>query len=269
MTDAGWLRQASGGKTQLLCSFSHENGCFPTVPTGEQVRIEQKLQSQPPDVFAGCCRRGREPGACGLCHACASGQRQAVTAAPIPEKSQIIYWSMFGLEEAKQAQSPGRPFRARRPARMPISCRLAGAISSKRFRWRLRGNPPDMVTLWSQPYTWGPRGLLQPLEGYAERDGFDGTGWSPAAWDALWSDGHLWGTGHTLNVFALHIDQSAYEEAALQRRCPSQNLCRPGSVGGSLDPVRRRRQPEPARLPPCATRRFSTGPGPTGPPSTM
>jgi ABC-type glycerol-3-phosphate transport system substrate-binding protein len=140
--------------------------------------------------------------------------------APDPEKLPIIYWSMFGLEEAKQAQNQVDRFNEETGKDAIFMSIGWGNIVEKVQVAIEGGNPPDMVTLWSQPYTWGPRGLLQPLEGYAERDGFDGTGWSPAAWDSLWSDGHLWGTGHTLNVFALHINQSAYEEAGYSVDAP-------------------------------------------------
>lgn len=120
---------------------------------------------------------------------------------------------MFGLQEAEQAQSQVDRFNEETGENAIFMSIGWGNIAEKVQVAIEGGNPPDMVTLWSQAYTWGPRGLLQPLENYAERDGFDGKGWSPAAWQALWSDGHLWGTGHTLNVWALHVNQSAYEEA--------------------------------------------------------
>jgi len=134
-------------------------------------------------------------------------------AAPAAGKAPIIYWSMFGLQEAEQAQSQVDRFNEETGESALFMSIGWGNIAQKVQVAIEGGNPPDMVTLWSQAYTWGPRGLLQPLEAYAERDGFDGKGWSPAAWQALWSEGHLWGTGHTLNVFALHLNQSAYEEA--------------------------------------------------------
>lgn len=128
-------------------------------------------------------------------------------------KLPIIYWSMFGLQEAEQAQAQVDRFNEETGENAIFMSIGWGNIAQKVQVAIEGGNPPDMVSLWSQAYTWGPRGLLQPLEDYAERDGFDGKGWSPAAWEALWSEGHLWGTGHTLNVFALHLNQSAYEEA--------------------------------------------------------
>ena len=134
-------------------------------------------------------------------------------AAPSAAKLPIIYWSMFGLQEAEQAQSQVDRFNEETGESAIFMSIGWGNIAEKVQVAIEGGNPPDMVTLWSQAYTWGPRGLLQPLENYAERDGFDGKGWSPAAWEALWSEGHLWGTGHTLNVWAMHVNQSAYEEA--------------------------------------------------------
>ncbi len=134
-------------------------------------------------------------------------------AAPALAKTPIIYWSMFGLQEAEQAQSQVDRFNEETGESALFMSIGWGNIAEKVQVAIEGGTPPDMVTLWSQAYTWGPRGLLMPLESYAERDGFDGKGWSPAAWQALWSEGHLWGTGHTLNVFALHINQTAYEEA--------------------------------------------------------
>ena len=134
-------------------------------------------------------------------------------AAPMAGQLPIIYWSMFGLDEAEQAQEQVDRFNEETGEKAIFMSIGWGNIAEKVQVAIEGGNPPDMVSLWSQAYTWGPRGLLQPLEAYAERDGFDGKGWSPAAWDTLWSEGHLWGTGHTLNVFALHLNQTAYEEA--------------------------------------------------------
>lgn len=133
-------------------------------------------------------------------------------AVPDQQNLPIIYWSMFGLQEAEQAQAQVDRFNEQTGENAIFMSIGWGNIAEKVQVAIEGGNPPDMVTLWSQVYTWGPRGLLQPLESYAERDGWDGEGWSPAAWDALWSDGHLWGTGHTLNVFALHINQAAADE---------------------------------------------------------
>lgn len=134
-------------------------------------------------------------------------------AVPDQQKLPIIYWSMFGLEEAAQAQAQVDRFNEQTGENAIFMSIGWGNIAEKVQVAIEGGNPPDIVTLWSQAYTWGPRGLLQPLEAYAERDGWDGQGWSPAAWQALWSEGHLWGTGHTLNVFALHVNQAAADTA--------------------------------------------------------
>jgi ABC-type glycerol-3-phosphate transport system substrate-binding protein len=134
-------------------------------------------------------------------------------AAPAGQKLPIIYWSMFGLQEAEQAQAQVDRFNEETGESAIFMSIGWGNIADKVQVAIEGGNPPDMVTLWSQAYTWGPRGLLQPLEAYAERDGWDGKGWSPAAWQALWSEGHLWGTGHTINASALHINLAAAGEA--------------------------------------------------------
>ncbi len=144
--------------------------------------------------------------------------------APAAENAPIIYWSMFGLQEAEQAQKQVERFNEETGKNAIFMSIGWGNVEQKAQVAIEGGNPPDMVTLWSQPYTWGPRGLLLPLEDYAERDGFDGKGWSKPAWDALWSEGHLWGTAHTLNVFALHANQTLYEEAGFSVDSPPKDF---------------------------------------------
>ena len=133
--------------------------------------------------------------------------------APAPERLPIIYWSMFGLDEAKQAQQQVDRFNEETGHDAIFMSIGWGNVAQKAQVAIEGGNPPDLVSLWSQAYTWGPRGLLMPLEDFADADGWNGEGWSKPAWEALWSEGHLWGTGHTLNVWGLHINQTLYEEA--------------------------------------------------------
>ena len=132
-------------------------------------------------------------------------------AEPSREDLPIIYWSMFGLEEAAQAQNQVERFNERTGENAIFMSIGWGNVAQKAQVAIEGGNPPDMVSLWSQAYSWGPRGLLQPLEDYAAADGFDGEGWSVPAWEALWSEGHLWGTGHTLNVWGLHLNREQLE----------------------------------------------------------
>ena len=161
--------------------------------------------------------------------ACAVPQPPAAAPAgdaamPSEEQLPIIYWSMFGLQEAEQAQNQVERFNDETGENAIFMSIGWGNVTQKAQVAIEGGNPPDMVSLWSQAYTWGPRGLLLPLEDYAERDGFDGEGWSKPAWEALWSDGHLWGTGHTLNVFGLHLNQMLYEEAGFSADSPPQTF---------------------------------------------
>lgn len=144
--------------------------------------------------------------------------------APDAENPYIIYWSMFGLQEAELASAQVDRFNEETGLNAVFVSMGWTNIAQKVQVAIEGGNPPDMVSLWSQAYTWGPRGLLLPLEDYADRDGFDGTGWSPAAWEALWSNGHMWGTGHTLNVWALHINQKLYEEAGFSVDSPPKSF---------------------------------------------
>ncbi|MFN8488292.1 MAG: substrate-binding domain-containing protein [Caldilineaceae bacterium] len=144
--------------------------------------------------------------------------------APVSAKTPIIYWSMFGLQEAEQAQKQVDRFNQETGKNAIFMSIGWGNVAQKAQVAIEGGNPPDMVSLWSQAYTWGPRGLLLPLEDYAARDGFDGKGWAPAAWKALWSDGHLWGTGHTLNVFALHINQALADKAGFTADKPPKSF---------------------------------------------
>ena len=145
-------------------------------------------------------------------------------AAPPQENLPIIYWSMFGLQEAAQAQNQVERFNEQTGENAIFMSIGWGNVTQKAQVAIQGGNPPDMVSLWSQAYTWGPRGLLLPLEDYAERDGFDGEGWSKPAWDALWSEGHLWGTGHTLNVFALHSNDTLLEEGGFSADSPPESF---------------------------------------------
>ena len=149
-----------------------------------------------------------------------AGATGGEAAAPPEANLPIIYWSMFGLQEAAQAQMQVERFNEQTGESAIFMSIGWGNVAQKAQVAIQGGNPPDMVSLWSQAYTWGPRGLLIPLEDYAERDGFDGAGWSKPAWDALWSEGHLWGTGHTLNVFAMHLNNALYEEAGFSADSP-------------------------------------------------
>jgi multiple sugar transport system substrate-binding protein len=127
---------------------------------------------------------------------------------------------MFGLEEAKLTQEQVDRFNQETGENAIFMSIGWGNVAQKAQIAIEGGNPPDLVSLWSQAYTWGPRGLLLPLEDYAKRDGWDGTGWSKPAYDALWSEGHLWGTGHTLNMFALHVNKTLYEEGGYSADTP-------------------------------------------------
>jgi len=145
----------------------------------------------------------------------------APAASPAPkQKLPIIYWSMFGLEEAAQAQTQVDRFNKETGENALFMSIGWGNIAQKVQIAIEGGNPPDIVSLWSQAYTWGPRGLLLPLEDYAKADGWTGQGWSKPAYDALWSNGHLWGTGHTLNMFAMHVNQSLYEKGGYAANKP-------------------------------------------------
>jgi len=128
-----------------------------------------------------------------------------------PENAPIIYWSMFGLDEAQQAQMQVDRFNEE-TGRKAIFMSIGWGNIVQKVQVAIEGgNPPDLVSLWSQSYTWGPRGLLLPLEDYADVDGIDGTGWAPAAWNSLWAGGHLWGLGHTLNMYGFHVNRTLYE----------------------------------------------------------
>ena len=152
-----------------------------------------------------------------LLSACELPVAAPTAAGPSPSREDlpIIYWSMFGLEEAAQAQNQVERFNERTGESAIFMSIGWGNVAQKAQVAIEGGNPPDLVSLWSQAYSWGPRGLLQPLESYAEADGFDGEGWSPPAYAALWSEGHLWGTGHTLNVWGLHLNQDQLDEAGV------------------------------------------------------
>lgn len=139
---------------------------------------------------------------------------------PAAETPVIIYWSMFGLQEAEQAQKQVERFNEETGQSAIFMSIGWGNVAQKAQVAIEGGNPPDLVSLWSQAYTWGPRGLLMPLEDYAERDGWTGQGWAPEAFKALSSEGHLWGTGHTLNMWALHLNNTLTEEAGFAADTP-------------------------------------------------
>jgi len=130
-----------------------------------------------------------------------------------PENAPIIYWSMFGLDEAAQAEMQTSRFNEETGKHAIFMSIGWGNIVQKVQVAIEGGSPPDLVSLWQQSYTWGPRGLLLPLEDYAALDGIDGTGWFPAAWEGLWANGHLWGLGHTMNMSALHVNRPFFEAA--------------------------------------------------------
>ena len=85
-------------------------------------------------------------------------------AAPAQENLPIIYWSMFGLQEAAQAQNQVERFNEQTGENAIFMSIGWGNVTQKAQVAIQGGNPPDMVSLWSQAYTWGPRGPLLPLE---------------------------------------------------------------------------------------------------------
>jgi len=144
--------------------------------------------------------------------------------APSTAKAPVIYWSMFGLEEAAQAQNQVERYNQETGQSAIFMSIGWGNVAQKAQVAIQGGSPPDLVSLWSQAYTWGPRGLLLPLEDYAARDGWTGQGWSKPAWDSLWSENHLWGTAHTLNMFALHINKGLYQKAGFDPAKPPTDI---------------------------------------------
>jgi multiple sugar transport system substrate-binding protein len=155
-------------------------------------------------------------------------------AAPSKQKKPIIYWSMFGLDEAKQAQAQVDRFNEETGESALFMSIGWGNITQKVQIAIEGGNPPDIVSLWQEAYTWGPRGLLLPLEDLAKADGWAGQGWTKAAYEQLSSDGHLWGTGHTLNMAALHVNRTQYEEAGYSVDAPPQRIVELDAMGEKL-----------------------------------
>lgn len=134
---------------------------------------------------------------------------------PKGKQAPIIYWSMFGLQEADLANKQTERFNKEHHANAIFVSIGWGAVAKKVETAIAGGVPPDLVSLWSQAYSWGPRGLLQPVDAYAARDKWTGQGWSPAAWQSLHAEGHLWGTLQSLNVWALYINEGPYRAAGL------------------------------------------------------
>ena len=78
-------------------------------------------------------------------------------AAPLQENAPIIYWSMFGLQEAAQAQMQVERFNEETGENAIFMSIGWGNVTQKAQVAIQGGNPPDMVSLWAQAYTWGPR----------------------------------------------------------------------------------------------------------------
>jgi multiple sugar transport system substrate-binding protein len=149
---------------------------------------------------------------------------EPTTNVPAKGKQPIIYWSMFGLDEAAQAQTQVDRFNQETGEQAIFMSIGWGNVSQKAQVAISGGNPPDLVSLWSEAYSWGPRGLLMPLEDYASASRFDGTGWATPAYSALQSEGHLWGTAHTLNMFAMHINKDLFEKAGFSANKPPSDI---------------------------------------------
>lgn len=160
-------------------------------------------------------------------------QEAAATAVPA-ENLPIIYWSMFGLDEGEQANMQVERFNEDTGNNAIFMAVGWGNIAQKAQIAIEGGNPPDLVSLWSQAYTWGPRGLLMPLEEFANADGWTGEGWSEAAFANLWSEGHLWGTGHTLNVWAFHVNKQLAEQAGYAEENAPKTLAELGEMAEAL-----------------------------------
>ena len=99
--------------------------------------------------------------------ACAVPQPPAAAPAgdaamPSEEQLPIIYWSMFGLQEAEQAQNQVERFNDETGENAIFMSIGWGNVTQKAQVAIEGGNPPDMVSLWSQAYTWGPVGCSCP-----------------------------------------------------------------------------------------------------------
>ena len=138
---------------------------------------------------------------------------EPTTQAPARGKQPIIYWSMFGLQEAAQAQTQVDRFNKETGEEAIFMSIGWGNVAQKAQVAISGGNPPDLVSLWSQAFSWGPRGLLMPLDDYAAASKWNGEGWWKGVFESLHSDGHLWGTGHTLNMAAFHMNKDMLEQA--------------------------------------------------------
>ena len=144
----------------------------------------------------------------------------AAASTPAAKPASFTYWCPFQTPEAQLAGKQVERFNTEQQANAIFDAIGPGNAATKVQTAIASGVPPDLVALHVEAYSWGPKGLLQPLDAFAQRDKWTSEGWSPAAWQSLHAEGKLWGTLQSLNVYAFHINLDAYKKASLDPAKP-------------------------------------------------
>lgn len=101
------------------------------------------------------------------------------------------------------------------------------------------GNPPDVVSaVWLRELvSMASRGGLQPVTGYAEAAGIDGSEYFPQFWDAWWHNGDLWGLMITSNSQVIAYQPALFEEVGADPANPPKSTTDLDLVAQSLEKV--------------------------------
>jgi multiple sugar transport system substrate-binding protein len=101
------------------------------------------------------------------------------------------------------------------------------------------GNPPDVVSaVWlHELVSMASRGGLQPVTGYAEAAGIDGSEYFPQLWDAWWYNGDLWGLMITSGSQVIAYQPALFEEVGADPANPPKSTTDLDLVAQSLEKV--------------------------------
>ena len=101
------------------------------------------------------------------------------------------------------------------------------------------GNPPDVVSaVWlSQLVSMAARGGLQPVTGYADAAGIDGSEYFPQFWDAWHWNNELWGLMITANSQVIAYQPALFQEVGLNSDTPPATIVDLDAAAQALEKV--------------------------------
>ena len=132
------------------------------------------------------------------------------------EKTKIVFWYLWGGTEGKVIEEAIAAYNAQSDKvvveglSVPDSQKILAAIAA--------GNGPDVVDDFSNGIgKMASAGVLEPLDDYVEKTGYDLSGFVPAAIDSCRMDGKLYSLPISINLMALYYNKTLLKEAGFEQ----------------------------------------------------